>query len=65
MEENIENKSFSSTWLDPKQEFQPYPNPKNSPLGPQKFKTDPNIMSKSKVRIERNIEKMKVVQLHE
>ena len=33
-----------------------YPNPKNSPLEPQKVKNDPKIKSNSKVRIERNIE---------
>ena len=32
------------------------PQPKNSPLGPKKVKNDPKIKSKSKVRIERNIE---------
>ena len=39
----------------PKTVVEPYPNPKNSPLGPQNVKNDPNIKSKSKVRIERNI----------
>ena len=34
---------------------EPYPNPKNSPLGPQKVKKDPKTKSKSKVRIEENI----------
>ena len=41
---------------DPKTVFEPYPNPKNSPLWPQKVKNDPKIKSNSKVRIERNIE---------
>ena len=41
---------------DPKTVFEPYPNPKNSPLGPQKVKNDPKIKSKSNVRIERNKE---------
>ena len=47
--------------------FEPYPNPKNSPLGPPKLKNDPKIKSKSNVRFEGNIDlsKMKVVQLHE
>ena len=40
----------------PQTVFKPYPNPKNNPLGPQKLKNDPKIKSKSKVRIERNIE---------
>ena len=34
----------------------PYHDPKNRPLGTQKVKNDPEIKSKSKVRIERNIE---------
>ena len=34
----------------------PYPIPQNSQLGLQKAKSDPKIMSKSKVRIETNIE---------
>ena len=36
--------------------FEPYSNPKNTPLGPQKFKNDPKIKSNSKVRIEGIIE---------
>ena len=32
----------------PKTAVEPYPNPKNSPLGPQKVKNDPKIKSKSK-----------------
>ena len=36
---------------DPKTVFEPYRNPKNSPLGPQKVKNDPKIKSKSNVRI--------------
>ena len=35
---------------------EPYSNPKNSQLGPQEVKYYPKIKSKSKVRIERNIE---------
>ena len=35
---NIENESCSTTWVDPKTVVEPYPNPKNSPLGPQKVK---------------------------
>ena len=35
---------------------EPYPNPKNSPFGPQKLKNDPKIKSKSNVRIKGNIE---------
>ena len=40
----------------PKTVVEPYPNPKNSPLGPPKLKMTPKIKSKSKVRFERNIE---------
>ena len=39
-----------------KNSFEPYPDPKNSPLGPQKVKSDPKFKSKLKVRIEENIE---------
>ena len=42
--------------VDPKTVYEPYIEPKNSPLGSQKFKDDPKIKSKSKVRIEGNIE---------
>ena len=31
---NIENKSCSNTLVDPKTVFEPYPDPKNSSLGP-------------------------------
>ena len=40
----------------PKTVVKPYPNLKNSPLGPQKVKNDPKSKSKSKVKIERSIE---------
>ena len=36
--------------------FEPFPDPKNSPLGPKKVKNDPKIESKSNDRIERNKE---------
>ena len=39
-----------------KKVFEPYPDPKNSPAGPQKADVDPKIKSKPKVRIERTIE---------
>ena len=39
-------KSCWTTWIDPKTEFEPFPNLKNSPLGPQKLKNDPKIKSK-------------------
>ena len=37
----------------PQNVFEPFPNPKNSLLGPQKIKNDPKIKSKSNIRIER------------
>ena len=40
----------------PRQFLKPFPNPKNSPLGPPKVKNYPKIKSKSNVRIEGNIE---------
>ena len=40
----------------PQNSFEPNPDPKNSPLGPQKVKNDPKIKSKSKVRIQEDIE---------
>ena len=36
IEKNIENKSCSTTWEDPKTVFEPYPDPKNGPLSPKK-----------------------------
>merc|ERR1712121_569301 len=54
IEQNSENKSYYSILGDPKTVFEPYPNPKNSPLGPQKVKkvkNDPKIKSKSNVGI--------------
>ena len=41
--QNSENKSYQSILGDPKTVFEPYPNPKNSPLGPQKVKNYPKI----------------------
>ena len=55
VEGTIENKSCSTTWVDPKKVFESFPKPKNSPLGHQKVKNDPKIKSKSNVRIEGNI----------
>ena len=54
MERNKENESCSTTLLDPKTVFELFPNPKISPLGPQKVKNDPKNKSKSKVRIDEN-----------
>ena len=30
--------SYSTTWVDPKTVYEPFPNPKNITLGPQKVK---------------------------
>ena len=44
---------------DPKTVFEPYPNPKNSPLGPPKSKkqplNDPKMESKSNVKIKGSV----------
>ena len=64
IEQKSENKSYKSILGDPKTVFEPYPNPKNSPLGPKKSKMTPklsqNQMSEFKVT-----KKIKVAQLHE
>ena len=52
----MQNKSCSTMCVDLKTVFEPFLNPKNSPLGPKKVKNDANIKSKSNVRIERKIE---------
>ena len=56
IEGTIENKSCSTTLVDPKTVFKSHPDPKNSLLGPLKVKKDPKIKSKSNVRIEGNVE---------
>ena len=56
MERTIENKSCSTTGVDPKIFLSPTPIQKHSPLGPQKLKNDTKVKSKSKVRIEGTIE---------
>ena len=55
IEVTIENKSCSITGTDPKISFEPYPDPKNSPLGSQIVPNYPKVRSKSKVRIEENV----------
>ena len=52
----IERKIFTNIWVDPKTVLEPYHDPKNSPLEPQKVKNDPKIKSKSDIRIEKYIE---------
>ena len=44
--------------MDPKTVFEPYPKPKNSPLGPQKVKNKPKIKSKSNIKIVGDIENL-------
>ena len=36
-EVSIENKNYSTTWVDPKTVLELYPDPKNSPLGPKRI----------------------------
>ena len=43
IEENIENKSVSTTYVDPKTVFEPHPDPEISPLGPQQVKITPKL----------------------
>ena len=45
IEENSENISYQSISGHPKTVFEPYPNPKNSQLGPEKAKNDSKIWS--------------------
>ena len=40
----------------PQNSFEPYPDPKNSPLGPWKVKNDPNFKQKSRVKINETLE---------
>jgi len=56
IEGNIENKSCSTTCVDPKTVVEPYSDPQTSPFGPQKDKNDPKIKSNSNVRIQGIIE---------
>ena len=44
--------------------YEPLPNPKNSPLGPQKVKNDPKI-NQNQISELKETKKMEVVQLHE
>ena len=54
-EQFSENKSWESI-RDLKTAFEPYPNPKNSPLGPKKANNDPKIRPTINVRIQGNVE---------
>ena len=42
-QKNLENKSYQSILGDPETVFEPNPNPKDSPLGPQKSKMTPKL----------------------
>ena len=64
IERNKENKNSSTTWVDPKKNFQTLPQPKNSPLWPQKVKKAPTL-SQNKMTDLKETYKMKVVRLHE
>ena len=52
----IDNKRCSTAWVDSKTVFNPYPDPKISPLGPQKWKKTPKLGQNKKIRVEENIE---------
>ena len=43
LERNIENKICWTTWVDPKTVVELYSNPKNSSLGPEKWKMPPKL----------------------
>ena len=43
IERNIENESCSTTWVELRTFFEPFPNSKNSPLGPKKSKMTPKL----------------------
>ena len=53
---NIEDESWSTTWVDLKTVVEPYSDHKANPLGPQKDKNDSKIKSKSNVTIQGIIE---------
>ena len=56
LSQNQENNRCLTTWVQHKKVFEPYPDTKNSPLGPQTVKDSPKIKSNSKIRIEGSIE---------
>ena len=51
----VQNKSYSTTLVDPKIVYEPYP------LGPQKVKNNPKIKSKLNVRFEGNKEHLNLI----
>ena len=64
IDENIQNESWTTSWVDPV--FELYANPKNSPLEPKKSKTTPKLSQSQNQKSElKELHKIKVVQLHE
>ena len=49
----IENENCSTTWIDPKSVFEPYPDPKNSPLLPPKSQKWPNLSQNQKLELKK------------
>ena len=49
IEGTIGNKSCSTTWVDPKTVFEPYPDSQISPFGPRKAKNNPDLGQKRKL----------------
>ena len=52
IEETIQNKSWSMTYIDHKTVIETYPDQKNSQLGPQKSKTTPKLSQNQKSELE-------------
>ena len=48
---SIENKIYSAIWVNPKNVFEHYPNPKNNLLGPKKPKTTPKLSQNTKSKL--------------
>ena len=60
----MECSQFKTSNFDSHSVFEPYPTPKNCPLGPQKVKNDPKL-SQNQISELKDTKKMKVVQLLE
>ena len=63
IKQTVENKSWSSIWID-LYFLLAHPNPKNRMLGPQNDRNDSKFKSKKKLEL-KELLKIKVVQLHE
>ena len=61
---NIEYKSCSTTWVDPKTVLNPTPTPKIAHLGLQKVKKTPKLSQNQKANL-KELQKIKIVQLHD